>query len=25
MSYQYGSAVYHVAGRLNQFTLIRRL
>ena len=25
MYYQYGSAVYHVAGRLNQFTLIRRL
>jgi len=25
MSYQFGSAVYHVAGRLNQFTLIRRL
>jgi hypothetical protein len=24
MAYQYGSAVYHVAGRLNQFTLIRR-
>ncbi|HAG48458.1 MAG TPA: hypothetical protein DCL07_00710, partial [Cryomorphaceae bacterium] len=24
MSYQFGSAVYHVAGRLNQFTVVRR-
>jgi hypothetical protein len=24
MSFQYGSAVYHVAGRLNQFTVLRR-